>query len=52
MSVLTNWGYILTELDLVPDMMEYEEYGTYTGRSDNAERVDAEISAACASIRN
>ena len=36
MSMLTNWGYTLTELNLVPDMMEYEEYGTYTGRSDNA----------------
>lgn len=52
MSMLTNWGYTLTELNLVPNMMEYEEYGTYTGRSDNAERVEAEISAACASIRN
>lgn len=52
MSVLTNWGYTLTELSVIPNMMECEEYSAYTGRSDNVERVEAEISAACASIRN
>lgn len=52
MSILTNWGYTLTEIESMPGMMELDEYGTYTGRNDNAERVEVEISAACASIRN
>jgi len=52
MSIVTNWGYMLSEIDSLPGMMELEEYETYTGRNDNAERVDVEISAACASIRN
>lgn len=52
MSILTNWGYTLTELTSLTDMMDSSSYALYTGRSDNAERVEAEISAACASIRN
>lgn len=52
MSIVTNWGYTLTEIDSLPGMMELEEYKIYTGRNDNAERVEVEISAACASIRN
>lgn len=52
MSILTNWGYTLTEANTVPDMLTGEEYATYSGRNDNAERVGVEISAACASIRN
>jgi hypothetical protein len=52
MSILTNWGYALVDDDSLFDMMDYAEYCTYSGRSDSAERVEAEISAACASIRN
>ena len=52
MSILTNWGYALTEVNTVPDMMSVEDYETFSGRNDNAERVGVEISAACASIRN
>jgi len=52
MSILTNWGYTLVDDDSLFDMMNYAEYCTYSGRSDSAERVEAEISAACASIRN
>jgi len=52
MSILTNWGYTLVDDDSLFDMMNYAEYCTYSGRSDNTERVEAEISAACASIRN
>ena len=52
MSILTNWGYALVDDDSLFDMMDYAEYCTYSGRSDNTERVEAEISAACASIRN
>lgn len=52
MSILTNWGYTLVDDDSLFDMMDYAEYCTYSGRSDNMERAEAEISAACASIRN
>ena len=53
MSLLTNWGYALTEADTLPQMLEYEEYQTFTGRnSDGVDRVFAEINAACAAIRN
>ena len=52
MSMLTNWGYTLTEIDRLPDMMDIADYETYTGRDDDMERVTVEASAACASIRN
>lgn len=52
MSILTNWGYELTGINTLPDLMTWEEYVTYTGRRDNRERVEKEISAACAAIRN
>lgn len=52
MSVLTNWGYSITEADTIPNMMDYDEYATFTGREDNPDRVEAELFAACASIRN
>lgn len=50
--MLTNWGYTLTAVDKLPDMMSLDEYDTYTGRNDDPERVEAEISSACAAIRN
>lgn len=52
MSLLTNWGYTLTEVDYLPDLMTAEEYATMTGRNDDASRVTEEIAAACAAIRN
>lgn len=52
MSLLTTWGYTLTDINSVPDMMDSGEYKTMTGRHDDTSRVDAEISAACAAIRN
>lgn len=52
MSMLTNWGYTLTEIDRLPEMMDIADYETYTGRDDDMERVTVEASAACASIRN
>ena len=52
MSMLTNWGYTLTEIDRLPGMMDIADYETYTGRDDDMERVTVEASAACASIRN
>ena len=47
MSLLTNWGYTLTEVDYLPDLMTAEEYATMTGRNDDASRVTEEIAAAC-----
>lgn len=51
--MITMWGYTLPELNTLPDMMTVNQYKTFTGRnSDGDERVAAEISAACAAIRN
>lgn len=52
MSLLTTWGYMLTEEDTLPDMLMYGEYETITGRHDRAEQVLEEIAAACAAVRN
>ncbi|MBR2189313.1 MAG: hypothetical protein IJ860_07910 [Eubacterium sp.] len=52
MSLLTTWGYSLTDIDTLPDMMDADGFRTMTGRSDDEDRVNAEISAACAAIRN
>lgn len=52
MSMLTTWGYTLTEIDALPELMTWPEYELFTGRKDNQARVEKEISAACAAIRN
>ena len=31
MSLLTNWGYTLTGLDALPDMLTAEELNSFTG---------------------
>ena len=52
MSLLTNWGYPLTEECVLPDLLTVNEYATITGRHDKTERVLDEITAAGAAIRN
>lgn len=52
MSLLTNWGYTLTDADTIPAMLTAQEYADYSGRDDDITRVNAEISAACGAIRN
>ena len=54
MSLLTTWGYTLTALDALPELMTLGDYETFTGKSSSgdSERVEAEISAASAAIRN
>ena len=52
MRLLTNWGYTLTDVNVIPDMMEDWEYSQFTGRNDDPIRVSAELSAACAAIQN
>ena len=53
--MITNWGYTFDEsVTSLPDMLTVEEFNTYTGGkySGETERITAEITAACASIRN
>ena len=52
MSMVTNWGYELTNQSVLPNMMSAEEYITMTGRNDDGSRVEMESAAACAAIRN
>lgn len=54
MSLLTNWGYTITNMNELPDLMSFGEYEAYAGRNSSSDdtRVSAEISAACAAIRN
>ena len=52
--MITNWGYTLTELDELPDMLSVDEFNAYTGGeyAKDCEKVEKELSAACAAIRN
>jgi len=53
MSLLTNWGYTLTEINALQEMLTVQEYKSFTGRnSDGDDRVSLEIGAADAAIRN
>jgi len=53
MSLITNWGYELPELDLLPDMLDGLEYDQLTGnRYAGDSRVPMNIKAAGAAIRN
>lgn len=54
MSLLTTWGYTLTGVDSLENLMNVEEFNVFTdGKySRNIAKIEAEISAACASIRN
>ena len=52
MSMQTNWGYTLTDNDILPPMMDGFDYGAYSGRHDDVSRVEPEIAAASAAVRN
>ena len=52
MSLITTWGYAITEMDSLPRMMDVQDYSIFTGRRDDADRVLAEIAAASTAIRN
>lgn len=53
MSLLTNWGYTITNADELPDMLEsYEFYEFSAGKYHGDQRTAREISAASAAIRN
>ena len=52
--MITNWGYTLTDLDTLTDMLTVEEFNTFTGDryEKNCDQVEKEIGAASAAIRN
>lgn len=53
MSLLTNWGYTMTETDQLPDMLTVEEFNTFTANRYNGDvRVPKDIKAASSAIRN
>lgn len=55
MSVLTQWGYTITDRNSVPMMMDADCFELYTGGKfsrESQDRIEAEIGAACAAIRN
>lgn len=53
MSMLTTWGYTLTDVDTLPVMLSVSEYNTFTANkyADDGRVLD-NIKAACAAIRN
>lgn len=52
--MITNWGYTLTGVESLADMLEYLDFDTFTGGkyAGEQERAQKEISAASAAIRN
>lgn len=53
MSLLTNWGYMLTDLEALPDMLTENEFAVFSANKYTGDvRIPAEIRAACAAIRN
>ena len=53
MSLLTNWGYTLTGIDTLPDMLTVNEFDEFTaGKYSGDARTGKNISAASTAIRN
>ena len=53
MSLLTNWGYTITGIDALPELLEKHEFYELTaGRYEGDMRIDRGISAASSAIRN
>lgn len=51
--MITQWGYTLTDATALDDMLTIDEFDRYTGgQYSDTDRIEAEISAACAAIRN
>jgi len=52
--ILTTWGYKMTDLASLDDMLSIDEFNTFSGSKYRLaeDRISAEISAACAAIRN
>ena len=53
MSLLTTWGYTLTDVDELPDLLTVEEFNELTANKYATDgRVAANISAASSAVRN
>lgn len=51
--MITIWGYELVNMNSIPDMLTIQEFNEFTGSQyTDEDRISAEISAACAAIRN
>ena len=52
MSLLTNWGYMLPDLESLPDMLSENEFDVFSANKYAGDRrIPAEIRAACSAIR-
>lgn len=50
--MLTNWGYTLTEIDTLPDMLDEDEYNIFSAnRFAGDMRILENIKAACSAVR-
>lgn len=53
MSLMTNWGYTLTGLDALPDMLEVSDFNYFTANKYASDmRTEVNIKAAGTAIRN
>lgn len=53
MSLMTNWGYTLTALDALPDMLGVSDFNNFTANKYASDiRTEANIKAAGTAIRN
>lgn len=53
MSLLTNWGYRLTTVEALPDIIDSTEYNAYTSsRYSGDARIASNLSAVSSAIRN
>ena len=51
--ILTNWGYTLTDLEKLPDMLDEDAYNIFSANKfAGDDRILENIKAACAAIRN
>lgn len=51
--MMTSWGYTLTDVETLPDLLSADEFNNFTANKYNGDvRIRSEISAACAAIRN
>lgn len=53
MSLLTNWGYTITDADSLADILSLADFNTMTaGKFSGDVRIPASIAAACMGLRN
>lgn len=53
MSILTTWGYEITDVDTLPDLITADEFDSFTaGKFTGDARIASEISAVSQAVRN